>query len=232
MSNDHDMNEFLLEYATLFRHFDTDASLFAIHGLTKLIETWRCQLDDDIEATRMGEYIDPDLGHESVYREVAITHAAVGCLAPFIEGVLAHGIQHLRNDFLLPDALRKQAQWNIRRNGIVDGFLNLVLALNIRHIFPDNCEKILRALFCYRNVAFHNGFEWPVSERQKFKARSVEKSWDGYIDWSVSGGEFWIATLSPTFVNECALLCSAFVKSFEAVRITWTKNGWMKNVDS
>jgi hypothetical protein len=57
------------------------------------------------ESTRSGQFIDPDLGRESVYREAACSLAILGVLAPFVEGTIGHGIVQLAKDFVIPTSI-------------------------------------------------------------------------------------------------------------------------------
>ena len=57
------------------------------------------------------------------------------------------------------------------------------------------------ALTAYRNSMFHNGFEWPLAERQMFGELIAAEGWpDGWFKKSTTGGVPWIFYMSDEFI--------------------------------
>lgn len=239
------IDDSLLRCATLFFDFDADESHAALLGLANVLRCWRNEIGQEIEKTRNGDSIDPDLGHESVYIDAACNHAFVGACAPFIEGTLAHGFAHLQHNFDLPEAPNQHPRWKCEkghfwkfqkiqrfgdrpRGSVVDGSYDLIAALGIESTFPLHLKNDLAALFVYRNCCFHNGFEWPVTKRKEFVRRCHESGWSDNFTWARTDREPWIAYLSPAFMERCIENCKSLIDAFEAVRIDWTKAGWLR----
>lgn len=247
MTDNFDQNELLLQHATLFMHFDTDAALLATHQLVKVIRTWNKQIADQIDETRVGQHIDSDLGHESVYQDAASSHAIASALAPFIEGTLRHGFGHLQNDFDWKSnasdhkrwGFNEKDFWNLKKlpgkqestPSIIDGSINLFDSLGCIDLVSKDFGTVGRALYVFRNNAFHNGFEWHPDLRLKFMQRCENEGWKDYFGWSKYGGELWIAGLQDSFVDQCLSLCNSLIKSFEEIRIRWTRAGWQHQVE-
>jgi hypothetical protein len=119
--------------------------------------------------------------------------AAVGMLAPFVETVLHRCFLGIGNR-LYPAATPKEpherwkatreVQWDCHffiRSGRVEknlakGIVQLRDALGLTDRMPAEIEPTLSALFAYRNAMFHNGFEWPIEERESF-ARRIAEEW-------------------------------------------------------
>jgi hypothetical protein len=225
------------------RELDSDSCVVAIEGLLSQLERWQNKLADQIEATRIGEFIDAELGTHSVYRGVAVSNAVAAVVAPFIEGAIRHGCSHLAQSFIVPQASRiherwrssEAAFWNPARvarlpkdqpGGISDGFADLLEALGELNRFTPRMLKVLRALFAYRNTAFHNGFEWPIREREQFDRRRQREGWDDWVSWTTTNGQLWIAELSPSFLRECVRLCRQVANWLDELVDDWTKRGW------
>ena len=157
--------------------------------------------------------------HSSVFQDAAHSMSAVGMLAPFVESLFVAVFKGLRANQQQDDvALNARAAalhddyWDPhyvlgrggRRNDIVDGIKQLSDSTGLTAFLPESLMRTLSALFTYRNKMFHQGFEWPLDERNKFEKTIRQKQWPS--DWftqSTSGGEPWIFYMSADFIQHC-----------------------------
>lgn len=208
-----------------FEEFDLDAQLIAIRGALAAARTAATQQSDEIErlAQRAKEIgsdhlvgMWTDEVHTSVYHDAARSAAAVGMLAPFVENLFVgiyRGIGKMGEDVLGHDpdserAVRAVARfWDAHyyygksevRDDIVTGILQLAAASGLEPHFPTDLKAVLEALFGYRNKILHNGFEWPVEERESFGNRV--KNWPaGWFQSATTNGRPWVWYMSDTFV--------------------------------
>ncbi len=62
-------------------------------------------------------------------------------------------------------------------------------------------------LSIYRNKMFHNGFEWPPEERDKFERILQQKKWPSkWFRKSSNGDKAWIFYLTPDFIEQCVAM--------------------------
>lgn len=231
--------------------YDAATSLQVLHEILERGFTWRNELAADIAEPDFGaipaEYQSDmlvDSMYTHTYRDAACSHAAVGALAPFFEGVFHHEFAALRDVFGGRKAVNKCHRWRLnpddfwspsavsddgtfRENpDIARGVRQLIKALDISNYFPDEVHETVNALFTFRNCALHNGYEWPVHVRSKFfKIVSEHKQWTDWFYWSTCGGELWIVTLTDPFVSDCLKIAGATIKGFKDLRGEWTKDG-------
>ena len=158
--------------------------------------------------------------HNSVFLNAAHSMSAVGMLAPFFESLFdsvfknlrethAQGSMQMVNDRTL---YSQNEFWDPRlvfhpkgRNkDIVQGVQQLADSIGLGKYLPDDYAKTLSALFSYRNKMFHNGFEWPIEERQNFENLIQERAWpQKWFEKSTSDGDPWIFYMSDSFIKHC-----------------------------
>lgn len=240
----------------LFPGYDPNSQLVEIELMLTELFTWRNALHGDISEHEWDlerETVGTDehgLAHakraesmeHSCYRDTACSHAAVGALAPFIEGLLAHMFQFLRRiagkgadsgherwkleaeDFWDPHKIIEDG--NLGKNhDIVRGTIQLVEALDIGCYFPHPFNKVLAALFTFRNRALHDGYDWPPKKRAEF-AKLVEKSdWRSWFGWPQIGGVPWMISLNDVFVRDCLQMAQDVLCGFERLSREWQSNG-------
>ena len=156
--------------------------------------------------------------HYSVYHDAAHSMAAVGLIAPFVESIFVQSFRSIQREMSerslrLNEHERWQLsvddQWNCRyvwRNGrqraLVEGIVQLVDAIDMIALMPNDLQLTLSALFAYRNKMFHCGFEWPLEERRSFDGQL--SGWpDDWFSKATSGDAPWVFYMSPTFVAHC-----------------------------
>lgn len=213
--------------------FDFDGQLAAIRGLLERNrESERAlakAIDEAADAARQStgiwheRSVDDHISllHASVYQDAAHSMAATGMLAPFLETVFTQcfrGIGSKRESAATPGLQHarwqgvQEIQWNCHnfiekgrvRTDLVQGILQLADAIGFRPRLPSDIDKVLSALFSYRNKMFHFGFEWPVEERTAFKKRLDDDTWP--ITWfssATSGSEPWVFYLTDVFIDHC-----------------------------
>lgn len=158
----------------------------------------------------------------SVYHDAANSMAAVGMLAPMFEALFTNlfqalGRSHVAQEGHQTDRVRRANQdyWDPhvvfdtrgRREDLVAGILQLSADTKLRSFLPKDFGKVLSALFAYRNLMFHNGFEWPVERRTAFAALIENQNLpDTWFSHSLRGDEPWIYYMSPSFVDRCVNL--------------------------
>jgi hypothetical protein len=160
-----------------------------------------------------------DTLHGTVFQDAAHSMSAVGMLAPFLESLLVSIFAALQERFkeagiTVSDSIRgpsstakfwspnyyfENAKW---KKGIVVGTRQLSDTVGLTDYLPADFGKTQDALTAYRNVVFHNGFEWPIKERQRFEALIKDRKWPS--DWflkSESGEKPWIFYMGGDFIE-------------------------------
>ena len=162
-----------------------------------------------------------DAMHGSVFQDAAYSMAAVGMLAPFVESLFVSIFSGLReykqsnngasrddpriaasqNEFWDPHFVFDQGG---RRRDLVDGIEQLARTTGLLEYLPSGYDRVLLALFAYRNKMFHLGFEWPMEERIKFGDRVRSGEWPAeWFQKSTTGDEPWIFYMSDEFIRHC-----------------------------
>ncbi len=144
--------------------------------------------------------------------------AAVGMLAPFIETVIHQCFLSIGNRiYPLASDKKPHDRWTVAhalewdchyfisggraQKDLPKGIIQLTDALGFTSSLPADFGQTITALIAYRNGMFHNGLEWPMKEREKFKRR-IEEEWSS--DWFIvgtSGEDPWIFYMSETFIQ-------------------------------
>jgi hypothetical protein len=158
-----------------------------------------------------------DALHDSVYHDAARSAAAAGMLAPFVENLFTgifRGISKMGDDVLgnngnQPRAVRAKALfWDPHtyferkeiKTDIVAGIRQLADVTGLTPFLPGDAEKVLSALFSYRNQIMHNGFEWPLDRRESFA--SQRRQWPTkWFSSASSGGKAWVWYMTDVFVE-------------------------------
>lgn len=178
----------------------------------------------------------------SIYQDAAHSMAAVGMLAPFIESIFFQTFFEIKklSEFYPLDfskhprwknyesAKHKYADdmdgWNChciwskegrRSKELVKGISDLSNAIGLDSYLPVGIIVKLDALFSYRNKMFHNGFEWPISEREKFAKTIKQKQWPSNWFCAATRGRKekpWIHYMSDGFISECISLIDPLIK--------------------
>jgi hypothetical protein len=214
---------------------DLDAQLLAIRDLLSrhrsADEATSRDIEELAEATRKanGPYADHlvdlsvDRMRNSVYQDAAHSMAAAGMLAPLMESILVRLFAGVgRRPWPLVDTVRRDRAgeghkefWNAQINfsskegekpDIVLGVRQLAAATGLAAHLPDDFDAAFEALVLYRNRMFHNGFEWPVEARAKFKTLIATRGWSAWFQSSLTNHEPWIFYMSPAFVDRCLTL--------------------------
>ena len=90
------------------------------------------------------------------------------------------------------------------RTNLVAGIQQLANSTGLAAFLPGGYETMLSALIAYRNKMFHNGFEWPKAEREKFDDRIVDEGWPAeWFTKSTSDDKPWIFYMSNDFIQHC-----------------------------
>lgn len=219
----------------VFPNYDPRSQLAEIRNLFSILQLWENEQSTDIERFRpANDYQDgTDLMYQSVYRDAAISMAMVGALAPFVEGLLVHMFallekakrgntsesQHERWKCANASAWEPHTYYDAKsrriQKDITRGTLQLMDALEIRRRFPANLHEVIEALFHYRNKMFHNGTEWPVDERMKFKEAIKQKKWEQWFAVATEGDEPWCFYMTQDMISTCIETAKAMMTAFE-----------------
>lgn len=235
--------EDLLSRGELFPDYAPEAQLAAIHGLIEQVYSWRNELSAEIkEPTIGGPYagdIYVELCTSYTYRDAACSHAAVGALAPFFEGMFQHEFAYLRLLHGARPPVNQHIRWRMkpsdfwtscmavdnedrpRKLGIAKGSPQLLEALGLDDRFPIGHPRILAALFAFRNESLHNGYEWPKQKRMRFQTTMQQKGWNDWFTWSKSGDELWGCTLRDSFVKVILKLAERAIRAFNEIGEEW-----------
>ncbi|MDE0176182.1 MAG: hypothetical protein OYH76_11635 [Defluviicoccus sp.] len=215
----------------LIEEYDLEAQLLAIRGLVNRNSESDKALAEGIKALgaeirkHTDEYADYlqdswiDHLHGSVFQDAAHSMSAAGMLAPFIESLFVTIFARLRAERQPVDGASDDRAatlhddfWNPhyvfegghRRRDIVKGIIQLSESIGLTVYLPESLPNTLSALFEYRNKMFHNGFEWPMVEREKFGNSIRQNQWPSeWFSQSTSGGKPWIFYMSPEFIQHC-----------------------------
>jgi hypothetical protein len=190
---------------------------------------------------------DFNLKYLSCFRDIAHSMVAVGALAPFVESMFSHSF-----DYLLSKqyniSFSKHPRWQYAKKrvwdchyyfnekgepqkGVDKGIIEMLDALGIREQFPCNMDKVLAALFAYRNKMFHCGYEWPEEDRKKFRDTVMKECNVEGNEWfqpAEPSGNIWIIYMSDVFINLCMETIKASLTAFGKV-FKEVKNGGGKN---
>lgn len=156
--------------------------------------------EDVIERARAhgSEAVDHAIGsledecQHHAFLDAAVTHACIGGLAPFFEGLFRTLLKGTRD----------------QRKG--EGFIEWVYSVleDAKEAAPFAPHRnALDALFCFRNKALHNGYEFPVEDRARFMKAVESKKWTNWFPCTTSGRpeamEVWIIYPSREFLRLC-----------------------------
>lgn len=187
---------------------------------------------------------------ESVYQDAAHSMAACGMLAPLLESVLTRMFQSIGAETEWPTASEVRRTraggeadgfWNPqiyyddkseRKNDLISGIIQLAKETGLVAELPNDFALVVKALFSYRNRMFHNGFEWPVAQRESFD-RMIEAD-RMPADWfrrSTSDKKTWIIYMAEPFITRClALFGEVLEAGGRLARSQSAKHGWKQAV--
>lgn len=173
-----------------------------------------------------------DRMHASVYQDAAHSMAAVGMLAPLIESIFHQAFLGTKDYYSAQSLhLLDHPRWQIndkckwdchyiwregkKSKNLVEGIFELVDAVGMSTHLPKNIRPKLEAFFTYRNLMFHNGFEWPLVERHNFAEKIKSKGWsDSWFKASTSDGRPWIYYMTETYISDCVLVIEQILDAF------------------
>lgn len=182
---------------------------------------------------------------EYTYVDAAFSQAAVGALAPLMEGILTHEFRSLgvlygklprpqgHNSGHHRWRLKSVDFWNPhkvsdddkpgkkKKDNFREGVRQIIEALDIGDFFPGDIHDVLEALCIYRNHTFHWGTEWLSKDRREFAAIIGKCQWQNWFVWATSGGEPWIVYLTDAFVDHCVETIGHTAKAFDRIRERW-----------
>lgn len=156
----------------------------------------------------------------SVYFNAACSMAIVGILVPTIEAMfyeLFNNIGELIGDKLCTacnnriNISRKEIVWDCHysvtngkaKKNIVEGIFQLAETTGFHEYLPNDYKQVIVAMFGYRNITFHNGFEWSDKCIEKFGKNIWVNEW---FDCSKKNDRPWIYCLSPMMVERSLIL--------------------------
>lgn len=228
----------------LLPHYDDQWHFMAVRQLVIALRSWRDGLTARLEETNYTaldnpyrDYYGEDF-YEQVYSETTCSQAAIGILAPMLEGVFAAEFRCLSLYFKGAD--RSHHRWKLAKENFWDphqvsedgarkkqpdlgrGIHQLVVALGIQNYFPNDLESVCDAIFVYRNRSLHLGLEWPEVERMKFLHLVKERGWERWFEYSTSDEKPWMFSMSDTFVDHAIRTAELVSNGFEQIRqVSW-----------
>lgn len=230
----------LLKEGRLLPDYDPDQHLEAMHGLIGKLRGWQRECDERVKRSMDDWYVDACV--TGTYADAACSHAAVGALAPFFEGVFRHEFGFLSlicagrrpHPTPCPHArclwVSDQSFWNpekhndpvkrapSKRPNIRQGALELLDACGLLALLPRQFPHVLEALISYRNNSLHGGYEWIKGDRHTFRKTVQDKGWQGWFTWAESSGEPWMAYMTDTLIDECLSMANHLLDVFEDFR--------------
>jgi hypothetical protein len=230
---------------------DLEAQLAAVRSLLRRNHQADAELKNEIDqlaaevkaASEDQAWIVEDMWigqmEHSVYHDAANSMAAVGMLAPMFEALFANlfralGRSHAAAQSDRTDRARRadEQYWDPhlvfdskgRREDLVAGILQLSADTKLTPLLPKDLGNVLTALFAYRNMMFHNGFEWPVERRTAFAALLKNQGIpDTWFSNSSRGDQPWIYYMSPAFVDRCLKLVDEALAAIGSLTNTKSK---------
>ena len=161
----------------------------------------------------------------SVYNDAARSMAAIGMLAPFVESMFKHAFQGLSESFQrakisIPNESARKLDpsdwWDCKfytnskgkkAKGLARGISEISESIGLSKHFPFDYSQCLSALFVYRNSMFHNGYEWPIAEREVFDKKLKKENWPSeWFGYASVDGAPWIFYMSDIFIERCLQL--------------------------
>ena len=157
--------------------------------------------------------------HYSVYQDAAHSMAAVGLIVPLLESFFFQSFSGIGREMMSESSVPNdherwqrsaEGRWDchfVWENGrriknVVEGIMQLVVALDMKEHMPVDLQPTLSALFAYRNKMFHWGFEWPMKERKHFE-QELSRWPEDWFSTAISGNDPWIFYMSASFVAHC-----------------------------
>lgn len=207
----------------IHRNREADAALDEeIAGLAAQVQTVEEHEAGIVECLWVGQM------EHSVFQDAANSMAAVGMLAPMFEALFTNLFAALgqaaapklvfpsTNDGLTDRKRRVNGDhWDPhvvfdskgRREDLVAGIRQLAADTGLEPLLPKDYGKVITGLFLYRNMMFHNGFEWPVERRAAFAAQVKNQNLpEDWFRHSFRDGEPWIYYMTTTYVDRCLVL--------------------------
>lgn len=229
-----------------FEEIDLEAQLLAVRSLLARNREADAALAEDIKSledeARAAEeehaWIVEDMWvgqmEASVYQDAANSMAAVGMLAPLFEALFANLFRSLgRSAAAGLDKSERASRADLdywdphfvfgkdgRREDLVAGIQQLARDVKLNVLMPTDYAAVLTALFTYRNMMFHNGFEWPIERRDAF-AKTIQNQnlAEAWFSKATRNDEPWIYYMSPEFVSRCLTLVDEILTAVG--RLTW-----------
>ena len=130
---------------------------------------------------------------EKNFLDAAHSMAAIGLIAPLMESLFGRIVLYFK-DVQTWERCR-------RRVGVAEAFLQIAEDIDLKIYLPVHLDKILLALFAYRNKMFHCGLEWPDRDRKNFNMRVLSDEWTRYFSRTESASEFWFFYMRKGFVE-------------------------------
>ncbi|MDA3873416.1 MAG: hypothetical protein PF795_05605 [Kiritimatiellae bacterium] len=168
--------------------------------------------------------------HQSVFHDAAKSMSALGVLAPFIESLFHEAFQTIASYFEPHHRIKHtrferhaEDQWDChyvwtkgrRRPDLVKGITQLAEAVDMDRFLPTDYDRLLSALFAFRNKTFHYGFEWPVRERTRFAQRIIDEGWEEeWFDKATTNEEPWIFYMSEQIIRDCNHMIDGVLDGF------------------
>lgn len=225
---------------SLIELMDIDSQKNAIYKTFSIIDKAKSEIDESIAnlenaAKKSSGEQNPlivdklvDTYHLSVFYDAANSMSTIGMISPTFESIIYEIFLNIGKNFG-EEILKKDTQRNINEKkfiwdchyvikdskkykDIVKGIKQLLYVTKLDSYFPNDFIDVIDAMFTYRNKMFHNGFEWPIAEREKFKKKIISKNWpDDWFFCSTSNDEPWIFYMSTKFQKRCISLLDEII---------------------
>lgn len=231
------------EYGELHVEFDLRSQLIAIRHFLGRNKAAEAEVSAEIERlaesakAASGDHADHLVDiwieemHGSVFHDGVNSLAAVGMLAPLIEGLFVQLFRHMGKltepeDTAHPRLLAAHRDlWDphqffrsgSRDPNLVEGVLQLADMTGLKAKLPEDTKTVLTALFSYRNAMLHNGLEWPAENRERFEARHGAAWPEAWFSSSRTGPSPWIFYMTPLFIERCLAFVDELMTAFGAL---------------
>ena len=160
--------------------------------------------------------------HQSVYVDAANSMSTIGMIAPTLESILYEIFKNIGTKYEHTILNESSSRFKLKEKekfdchyffdkklkkgvkGLTKGAIELIEDTGLITYLPSDLSYVIDAIFSYRNKMFHNGFEWPESEKIIFEKKINNSNWpQEWFSKATSDNKPWIFYMTDLFQTKC-----------------------------